>query len=180
MCERWRWVPGYEDLYEVSDHGQVRSVDRFVDFPGGKIKFPGKLLKATNTDRRNPKPAVVLSKNGVVKYTLIDNLVMQAFVGPCPPGHKICHNDGNYANNHWRNLRYDTAENLIADRVKHGLILLGSKNQATKLTEPQVKEIKTLLAQRRSRADIAEQFKVSKSTIDNIAQEKSWKHVQPQ
>jgi len=28
MSEMWRPIPGYEGLYEVSDHGRVRSLDR--------------------------------------------------------------------------------------------------------------------------------------------------------
>jgi len=31
--ERWLPVVGYEDIYEVSDHGRVRSVDRIIIHP---------------------------------------------------------------------------------------------------------------------------------------------------
>ena len=50
----------------------------------------------------------------------VHSLVMEAFVGPCPPGRLVCHEDGNFWNCHLENLRYDTSvsnrKDLIRDR----------------------------------------------------------------
>lgn len=44
----WRPIKEYEGLYEVSNLGQIRSLDRYVKENNGKIRFiKGILLKAT-------------------------------------------------------------------------------------------------------------------------------------
>ncbi|WP_248099523.1 HNH endonuclease signature motif containing protein [Corynebacterium kefirresidentii] len=49
----------------------------------------------------------------------VHRLVMAAFVGPCPDGMEVCHNDGNPANNYVGNLRYDTHQANYADMFIH-------------------------------------------------------------
>ncbi len=48
-------------------------------------------------------------------------VVMLAFVGPCPKGLIVCHNDGDKTNNRLSNLRYDTQRSNALDRTKHQL-----------------------------------------------------------
>lgn len=50
----------------------------------------------------------------------VHRLVLEAFVGPCPPGMVACHNDGDSANNAVGNLRWDTVKNNIGDKYRHG------------------------------------------------------------
>ncbi len=52
-----------------------------------------------------------------------------------------------------------------------------TKNGQYKLTEDQVREIKILLTQKISRAEIARRFGVAPATISFIKQGKSWSHV---
>jgi hypothetical protein len=123
--EIWRPVVGFEELYEVSDHGNVRSVDRWVASaptvrrPVPRIRhFPGRALKP----HRNSKGylLVPLSRNGVSKSFRIHRLVLIAFVGDCPEGQEGCHLDGNPANNHLSNLRWGTASDNTRDKIRHG------------------------------------------------------------
>lgn len=49
MKECWKSIPGYRDLYEASNLGNIRSVDRFESYiiPSGRrvMRFrPGKKL----------------------------------------------------------------------------------------------------------------------------------------
>lgn len=53
----------------------------------------------------------------------------------------------------------------------------GSKNGQAKLTEDQVKQIKSLLAKKISAREIAKKFNVGKTTIGFIKQGKFWTHV---
>lgn len=64
--ERWLPVPGWEGFYEVSDYGNVRSVDRTITRSDGqKRRFKGKTLSpGTN---RHGYPLVVLSRPGITK-----------------------------------------------------------------------------------------------------------------
>lgn len=100
--ERWLPVVGYEDSYEVSDLGRVRSLDR-LDAAGRYIK--GKILSPAVQHRGHLQVGLSDGKE-TKKY--IHRIVMEAFVGPCPDGQEVCHRDHDPTNNHVGNLMYGT------------------------------------------------------------------------
>jgi hypothetical protein len=80
MKENWKSVVGYENLYQVSDLGDIRSIDRVVIQKDGKTNnLKGKLLKQQKGT--NGYLFVCLSKNGVVKPLSVHRIVAIAFVG---------------------------------------------------------------------------------------------------
>lgn len=115
--EVWRPVPGWEGLYEVSDHGRVRSLDRICSRPGpkGDCKVKGILLRPERPGG-SKKFRNKLQRFGSSQYYCIDFLVMSAFVGPCPEGFEIVHCDGNIENDRLANLRY--AKTASKEEVK--------------------------------------------------------------
>lgn len=113
---RWLPVVGYEGLYEVSDHGAVRSLER-IDCRGRHIR--PRVLRQTRM--RDGHMRVYLSADRSQAGHLVHRLVLTAFVGPCPDGMEGCHNDGNPANNWLSNLRWDTRSNNRHDAVRHGV-----------------------------------------------------------
>lgn len=120
MTEQWLPVPGYEGYYEVSDHGRVRSLPRAVQYTGrGTWRLRGRML-TLQSSRKSPYLRVPLSRGGKVVTTLVHRLVLETFVGPCPPGMECCHNDGNPCNNPVSNLRWDTRTANSLDAVRHG------------------------------------------------------------
>lgn len=120
MSEAWRPIPGYEGLYEASNQGRVRSVPRVtVDVLGRARPFPSKTLRAT--ERKDGRLAVTLSRRGVVRHRLVHQLVLEAFVGPCPDGMEALHFDDVPSNNALANLRWDTHENNMVDRTRNSL-----------------------------------------------------------
>lgn len=115
--ERWLPVPGREGLYEVSDQGRVRSMDRIITCRNGvKQHYPGKTL--TPTLAVTGYYHIDLGRDGV--RWLVHRLVLTAFVGVAPPGAECCHNDGNRANNRLENLRWDTHTANMYDKQRHG------------------------------------------------------------
>jgi hypothetical protein len=126
--EQWRDVIGFEDLYEVSNHGQIRS------------KKTNAIKKLTFSKKEN-RPYLGLWKNNKVKICKPHRLVLEAFVGKCPKGLEGCHNDGNTLNNHINNLRWDTPKNNHADKVRHGTTNRGERCGTAKLTLEQVRAI---------------------------------------
>lgn len=102
-------------------------------------------------------------------------LVAEAFIGPRPEGDiHICHYDGNPENNHASNLRYGTRQENIADMRRHGTVPQGEANGKSKLTRPQVIEIKALLREGGTRRGIASMYGVTHSAINSIASGESW------
>lgn len=102
------WIPvaGWEDLYEVSDAGEVRRIST------------GRILRPSP----NPKGYLiaVLSGHGRRWGVPVHRLVAEAFIGPLPQGMHTCHSDGDNQNNAAANLRYDTRSENELDKVRHG------------------------------------------------------------
>ena len=91
-------------------------------------------------------PMVILYENGRTCNRRIHRLVLETFIGPCPNGMEACHNNGNKADHHLRNLRWDFLRNNTLDAIKHGTHVnnRGEKCGAAKL-------IKLLVARVRQR-----------------------------
>ena len=112
----WRPVFGWEDRYEVSDEGDVRSL---VNNAGNLRDEPYVLSKnaVKMEDGGSGYYHVGFSRNGKPKTRKVHQLVMESFVGPCPEGHVVDHIDGNGKNNNVSNLRYVTPhENVRSGR----------------------------------------------------------------
>jgi len=122
--ERWLPVVGYEGVYEVSDQGRVRSLNRITRH-GHKRR--GQILNPV------PMPAgyllVNLWKDSLPRMWLIHRLVLTAFSGPSAEGAEALHGDGNPANNRLDNLTWGTHAENQADQVSHGTHANASKTQ---------------------------------------------------
>lgn len=105
----WKPIAGFEEQYEVSDHGVVRSV------------ADQQPLKQYVANKSGHLRVVLKRPEGGRLQQYVHRLLLAAFVGPCPDGHECCHNDGNGSNNHVTNLRWDTASSNMYDKVKHGV-----------------------------------------------------------
>lgn len=111
--EIWLDIPGWEGLYQVSNLGRVRSLDRFVEVnvfgkrKGKQIK-KGKVLNLVlhNGAGKHPEYMVGLSKNGKSKNMYVHRLVAMAFI-PNPDGlPEVNHKDENSLNNVESNLEW--------------------------------------------------------------------------
>lgn len=177
--ELWKDVPGYEGFYQVSDHGRVKALSRVIQRRAGR--------RATWTEQRWPEHIMHTSlhsryaKVGLhnrerqAKHYNVNVLVLLTFIGPCPPGHQACHNDGNKHNNRLSNLRWDTPKNNHADKRQHGTHLLGETKPQAKLTEQQVRAIRDDI---RPHETIARDFGIALSNVWLIKARRSWKHVE--
>lgn len=119
--ETWRPVEGFEDLYEVSDRGNVRGVDRVIrpsryGKPYERVHHGG-ILKQHKTSRGYLQVGLT-DKNGNYKYCLVHRLVATAFIPHDNDNLEVNHKDENKTNNcvenlewctHLYNVRYGTA-----------------------------------------------------------------------
>lgn len=117
--ETWVPVVGFEGLYECSDHGRIRSVDRVVTRrDGNTAKLRGCVLKANPfTDQGHLR--VDLSKDGRRVPVQVHRVIAAAYLGDCPEGHEVRHMDGDASNNVPSNLRYGTRSENVVDSVNH-------------------------------------------------------------
>jgi hypothetical protein len=109
MEEIWWWINGYEDMYQVSNFGRVRSVDRFVYCEVSPKKLQhicGKILKQGFNHKGYP--IVYLSKDGKQKTITVHRLVALAFVDNALNLPQVNHKDGVKTNNYANNLEWCT------------------------------------------------------------------------
>jgi len=176
MQEEWRSVVGYEEFYEVSDLGRVRSLDRIDSM--GRLRR-GKVLKSR--EHHNGIGiiywSVALYARGEQRCSLIHQLVLEAFVGPRPKDHEGAHCDGDPANNKLANLAWKTCKANAADRIRHGTSGKGEANTMAKLSETDVATIKRRLSAGDFQDDIAADFGVRQQAISKIATGTRWTHV---
>ena len=182
MQEIWKPIPGYESLYEVSNLGRVRSLDRYVrgvTKSGTEcLRFRLGQIRAPQHHRRGYR-TVALSKGPVVRTVLIHRLVAEAFVpNPnCLPD--VNHVDADKANNSAANLEWcDPAANSAhAKRLGLYPVMHGSQKGSAKLNESAVAEIRALIANGETNVSIARRYGVSTAPISYIRTGKHWQHV---
>ena len=175
MAEEWLPVVGYEELYEVSNHGRVRSLDRDITtWRGGKHTHRGKILKLSPNGARAKQVNGSMCKDGIRMMFRVHQLVLEAFIGPRPPGMECCHEDGSAGNNHADNLRWDTHASNEMDKIGHGTSNRGGRNGQSKLTENQILPIIARLGAGESQRQVAANLGLDQSTISDIVTGRSW------
>lgn len=179
MKEVWRDIEGYEGLYQVSNKGNVRSLDRDTEHPIGSGRFAkrkGRVLKASN---RAGYPSVMLTNGKSRKTFTVHRLVAIAFIPNCGDLPCVNHKDGNKENNHSSNLEWASYMDNSVHAVSTGLVNNnGHRNTQSKLTEDQVKEIRELHTPRHkmySSEALGKKYGVSDVTICNIINNKTWR-----
>jgi hypothetical protein len=170
--ERWLPVVGYEGLYEVSDQGRVRSVARTVEGRWGSTRRAGAPLALFQD--RDGYVRVNLSRDGASRQRGAHQLVLEAFVGPCPQGMECLHGDGTRGNNVLANLAWGTPKANSADRRRHGTGPNGRRNPKAKLCEQQVLRIR---GDARAQALIAREYSVDQTTVSDVKRRRTWAEV---
>ena len=81
--DSWKDIVGYEGLYQVSNLGNVKSVDRYVKYTKWKKENQYQLRKSkpiAKVETKNGYIRVMLSNNGSHKMELLHRLVAIAFI----------------------------------------------------------------------------------------------------
>lgn len=176
--EEWRDIPGYEGIYQASNTGRVRSLDRIVARDGQKpMRMTGQLLK------QNPNPRwgymqVILHRSGSAKTWRVHQLIALAFIGPNPEKLDVNHIDLNKTNNRADNLEYVTRRRNLEHAREHGLgDKRGEKHHSAKLSSEQVGEIRRRVASGEVARHLAVEYGIQPSQVSRIVSGKRWGHV---
>lgn len=181
----WKQIVGYEGLYEVSNYGEVRSMDREVPHKAsGKLTIKGKKLKLALD---NGYRSLALCKDGIRRKFRVHQLVAQAFLPPCPGEYgkgkgkyQIDHKDDDKLNNRADNLQWLLhADNCFFKHEQTHIFRTqkprrGESHGRAKLSELQVKAIRN---DNRSHRAIAQHYGVDSSLIGLIKRRKIWTHI---
>lgn len=106
MVEEWKDIQGFEECYQVSNKGKVRSKDRWVK-NGNKSNRFVKGQEIVGCSDKDGYKIVLLSKNNKKTHWRVHKLVATTFELPNPNGYvEINHKDDNKENNHLDNLEW--------------------------------------------------------------------------
>ena len=177
MEEEWRPVVGYEEKYEVSNLGRVRSLPYEVANPltGGVSRWPGKLLKSFK-HWKDGRYHLELYQNGKAKNWYVHQLVALAFIGSRPDGMQVCHKDDDAENNTPSNLYYGTSKQNGKDKIRNNKTCWGDKHHAVSVTEKMAAAIWAQKGKAKV-VDIARQYGVTVSLVSHIHHGWAWNNL---
>ena len=173
--ERWRPVPGWEGFYEVSDHGRVRSLDRVVANGTGMARKRGRIMRTFIC--RSGYPSVKLAQQERREGPMVHRLVLDAFVGPCPPGHETRHLNGRPTDNALANLAWGLPTENAADRRAHGTHREGERLPQSRFTDATALQALRMHATGATYGQVAEAFGVRPTTVAALVIRRTWKHL---
>nr|DAM22720.1 MAG TPA: homing endonuclease [Caudoviricetes sp.] len=139
MAEYWKWIEGYEGLYQVSNLGRIKSYYRSTRI----------LKKLLSTDGYE---VVGLWKNKKPKRCSVHRLVAQAFIANSENLPEVNHIDEDKTNNFVENLEWCTHEynmkfgtgmtrNINSNKTKNGKPIFAINKDGTDFFFASVREL---------------------------------------
>lgn len=159
----WKSIPNYEGLYEISDCGEVMS----LNYRKKNIRHPLSIFS-----NRKGYRMVNLAKEGNTKSYRINRLMAAAFLGmDLNSDLTVDHKDEDKSNDTLSNLQILSR----GDNMRKSS--LGSKSKRAKIDEDIAKAIKQDINLGLRLKDIAENRDVSYTTVVDIKRGRTWSHV---
>lgn len=121
MIEIWKPIKGYENHYEVSSLGRVKSIDRFVKMKHGGIRFCKGIYKKSTPHYKNGYHSVLLKVNQIEKRCSLHRLVAEAFIPNSQCKAEVNHKNGNKNDNSINNLEWVTPLENTKHSIESGL-----------------------------------------------------------
>lgn len=126
MKEEWKWISGYEGIYQISNYGRLKSFRKDKN---------GYILSNKN------KNGWYLTTNlydelGRMRTERIHVLVAREFIGEIKKGYHVHHKDGNKQNNHVDNLEIISPLKHRAGTAKQRPDLTKAMNEYNKYEKP--------------------------------------------
>jgi hypothetical protein len=117
MKEIFKDIKGYEGLYQISNFGRVKSLDRVITKKGqGRHRLKEKILKPVKIN--TGYEIVSLWKKHIGKFFLISRLVAKAFIANSENKSCVHHKDHNPKNNYVNNLQWCSVKENLQHRHK--------------------------------------------------------------
>lgn len=136
---------------------------------GGKARKRKLTLVRVNKGK-DPRYYVSFRIGGKPIPLLVHRLIAEAFHGPCPDGLECCHNNGNGLDNRPDNLRWDTHQSNMEDKVRHG-------TAAVALTPEIAVAIVSLSRNGLSGPEIAKRMGLKHGTVHSVLSGRTFSHA---
>lgn len=113
--EEWRDIKGYEGKYQISNYGNVKSLERY-DITNHKVN---EIIKRTE---KNQRGYIRVTLENPHKKFMVHRLVANAFIDNPYNLPQVNHIDGNKENNNVSNLEWCTRSDNLKHAYKENLI----------------------------------------------------------
>lgn len=165
--EVWRPVVNFENRYEVSSLGRVRSIYKY--------RFH-QILK----QRKGPAGywTVDFWENGVkIETAGVSRLVAMAFLGPPKPGEIVLHGPRGKGDNSLANLSWGTYRQNALDKIRDGTLYKGEKHHKAKFNEEIARKVFDMYIDGFDKRFIGRKLKMTYQNVHAILIAKTWKHI---
>lgn len=182
MQEIWKDFPDERLIgaYQVSNHGNIRSLDREVATANGQVRFyKGVMLKLVIDKHGYYRATPKLSNPRRSLNFIVSRVVALAFCNKPDGCNVVNHIDGNKLNNHASNLEWTTVQGNTKHSYANGLQTgrRGEEHHSNKLSNAQVAEIISRLARGEAGNALAKEYGVKSGTIWLISAGHHWSHI---
>lgn len=172
LTETWKDVERFPG-YQVSDRGGIRGCRR-----GGTA---GGMRAAWHPIKPDTLPngyqQVSFYLNGKKARRNIHRLVLETFVGPCPPNMETRHLNGDRSDNRLGNVAWGTHQENVDDTKTHGTRLLGADTAAAKLTDELVARMLVEAHEGATVGDLSHRYGIRRENVSKILNNHHWRHV---
>jgi hypothetical protein len=172
MQEKWKDIIGYENKYQISNLGRIKSLkDRFGNYK--------EVIKISHANKHGYL-ITTLWKNSIGKTFYVHILVAKAFILNHENKPQVNHKDGIKAHCYESNLEWNTrSENeKHAREMKLKVGFPGELNPSSKLQQKDIILIRKLRNEYKIKLKVlADLFNISIPSISLIANKKNWSSI---
>lgn len=168
----WKDIIGFEGKYQVSDNGEVKSLERHIENGSdGGMTLQERILKQTRMP--NGYMQVALMNAGVKSVRYVHRLVAEAFLENTSNLPTVNHINGDKSDNRVCNLEYASYGTNNQHAYDTGLHGRGERHYGAKLRLPDVKMIREK-GKYASYEAIGNEYGVSKATVRDVLLHRTW------
>lgn len=120
MQEKWKYIKGYEGLYQASNLGRIKRLSKANKDKRSKEEIAEHFIKGSIYN--NKYTMINLCKNGIIKRKPLHRIIAELFVKNPNDKPYVNHLDGNPQNNKAENLEWCTPLENVQHAWKTGLI----------------------------------------------------------
>lgn len=168
-------IPDYTGFYKISKSGVVKSLDKYTVNKGFRALIKGRTLRQ-GVGSHGYK-VVTLNR----KTTLLHRLLAEMFILNPENKRTVNHINGIKTDNRLENLEWMTYSENVQHAVDTGMnvTVRGEEHSKTLLTTEQVLKIREMYASatKISQYKLADMFNVTRSCINSITNNRTWKHI---
>jgi DNA gyrase/topoisomerase IV subunit B len=172
MKEIWKDIPGFENKYQASNLGRIKSLKDNHNKLRKKILFQA-------SDQKGYLHVCLHIKNKGKTYR-VSRIIAKLFIPNPENKPQVNHKDGNKKNNNVANLEWNTGSENIKHAFANNLrTIQGENHPLHKLTKFDIEKIRNLNRDKTNwtQKKISEVFNVHPSTISNICNYRLWKNL---